>query len=185
MIADDLRALAYPIEQLDLLEGNPRLGDVEAVRRSYERFGQQKPIVARHDGERGVVIAGNHQLRAARLLGWDEIAVVWADGLSDDEARAFSLADNRTAELGGYDDDLLAEMLSYVADDVDLLAATGWSEKDIEKLVGVPEGKPAGDQSDELSDVFQVVITCRDETHQLATIEALTADGYEVKALVA
>ena len=53
-----------------------------------------------------VVIAGNHQLAAARKLGWDQIAVLYVE---DDEltAKAFALADNRTADLGTYDDDLL------------------------------------------------------------------------------
>ena len=66
MIAPDLQSLAQPIDTLHLLDGNPRRGNVDAVARSYERFGQRKPIVARRDG---TVIAGNHQLLAARSLG--------------------------------------------------------------------------------------------------------------------
>lgn len=96
MIHADLVPLAVPLDILESLPGNPRRGDVAAVVRSYAEFGQRKPIVARRRGG-GVVIAGNHQLAAARELGWDEIAVVWVD---DDEvrAKAFALADNRTAE---------------------------------------------------------------------------------------
>lgn len=143
-IATDLLALTFPVDQLRELEGNPRKGDIDAVARSYSRFGQTKPIVARHnDDGTGTVIAGNHQLKAARKLGWSEIAVVWRDDLTDDEARGLALADNRTADLGSYDDDLLAELLSYVADDEDLLAATGYDQAAIEKLVGVPD-VPAG-----------------------------------------
>jgi ParB-like chromosome segregation protein Spo0J len=91
-----LQSLAINIDKLSFLEGNPRQGDIEAVAKSYKQFGQRKPIVATTDH---VVIAGNHQLAAARQLGWDEIAVVITD---DDEltAKAFALADNRTAELG-------------------------------------------------------------------------------------
>ena len=130
-IADDLTTLAYPIEKLKHLDGNPRKGNVEAVKKSYEKFGQRKPIVATKDGE---VISGNHQLAAARELGWHKIAVVFTD---DDEltAKAFALADNRTADLGTYDDDLLADMLGSVSSDLELLEATSFDEKDLLALV--------------------------------------------------
>lgn len=130
-IADDLTTLAYPIEKLKHLDGNPRKGNVEAVKKSYEKFGQRKPIVATKDGE---VISGNHQLAAARELGWNKIAVVFTD---DDEltAKAFALADNRTADLGTYDDDLLADMLGSVSSDLELLEATSFDEKDLMALI--------------------------------------------------
>jgi 16S rRNA G966 N2-methylase RsmD len=132
MIHDDLKHLARPVDDLKLLPGNPRKGDVEAVKRSYERFGQRKPIVALPDG---TVIAGNHQLLAARALGWEEIAVVTSD---DDEqtAKAFALADNRTSDLGHYDNEALAELLADVAVDPELLLATGYTDADLEALIG-------------------------------------------------
>lgn len=122
MIAESLTPLATPVERLHLLEGNPRKGDVAAVGRSLKAFGQRKPIVANRDG---TVIAGNHTLQAAISLGWTEVAVVFVD---DDSAtaKAFALADNRTAELGGYDDDALIAYIREVQDsDTDLLEATG------------------------------------------------------------
>ena len=130
-IADDLTTLAYPIEKLKHLNGNPRKGNVEAVKKSYKKFGQRKPIVATKDGE---VISGNHQLAAAKELGWNKIAVVFTN---DDEltAKAFALADNRTADLGTYDDDLLADMLGSVSSDLELLEATSFDEKDLMALV--------------------------------------------------
>ena len=130
-IADDLTTLAYPINKLKHLNGNPRKGNVEAVKKSYKKFGQRKPIVATKDGE---VISGNHQLAAAKDLGWNKIAVVFTD---DDEltAKAFALADNRTADLGSYDDDLLADMLGSVSSDLELLEATSFDEKDLIALV--------------------------------------------------
>lgn len=72
-IVENLLPLATPIGQLRLLEGNPRVGDVDAVAASLARFGQRKPVVAKADG---TVIAGNHTLQAARRLGWSHIAVV-------------------------------------------------------------------------------------------------------------
>jgi site-specific DNA-methyltransferase (adenine-specific) len=134
-IHDSLLSLSVDINKLSFLEKNPRQGDIEAVAKSYEQFGQRKPIVATKDN---VVIAGNHQLAAARSLGWDSIAVLYVD---DDEitAKAFALADNRTAELGTYDDDLLADLLSEVSSVPELMDSTGFSEDDLFDLIGFEE----------------------------------------------
>jgi len=141
MIAPDLIPLAVPITNLTPMAGNPRKGDVEAVKRSYEKFGQRKPIVARrlkiadNGFWSGTVTAGNHQLEAARSLGWKEIAVVFIDE-DENTAKAFSLADNRTHDLGTYDNDelnlLLKEMEAF---DADLFAATGYNSNDIDVVL--------------------------------------------------
>jgi site-specific DNA-methyltransferase (adenine-specific) len=138
MIQKDLLQLACPISQLSLLPGNPRRGDVDAVKASLERFGQRKPIVVRKSDR--VVIAGNHTLQAAQALGWSEIAVVWVD---DDDAmsKAFALADNRTAELGDYDEEALAALIGEVgALDPELLEATGWDSKSVSDLLDGMQG---------------------------------------------
>jgi len=138
MIVEQLQGLAHPLKKLKLLPGNPRKGDVEAVKRSYERFGQRKPIVARPDG---TVIAGNHQFLAAKALGWDEMAVVFVDD-DDQTAKAFALADNRTSDLGSYDSEALAELLADVAVDPELLLATGYTQADLDALIGEIEELP-------------------------------------------
>jgi hypothetical protein len=150
MIQNDLRGLACPIDDLNLLPGNPRRGNVEAVARSLDAFGQRKPVVARRSDR--VVIAGNHTLQAARSLGWSDIAVVWVD---DDEttSKAFALADNRTAELGDYDEALLAELIGEVGSvDPELLVASGWSEDAVRELVASlePEVLPMVGDPDEV-----------------------------------
>jgi len=145
VILPDLAALAVDVTRLSLLPGNPRVGDVDAVAASLAAFGQRKPIVARRDG---TVVAGNHTLQAAQYLGWSEIAVVWVDD-DDTTAAAFALADNRTAELGSYDDQALAALIAEVqAADEDLLAATGWSGNDLSELlsrIGGDELPPGGE----------------------------------------
>ena len=131
-IADQLTPLAVPIDSLTPLPDNPRRGDVAAVAKSLERFGQRKPIVVSADG---TIIAGNHTHAAAVSLGWSEIAVVRVD---DDAvtAKAFALADNRTGDLGGYDDEALLAALYEVRDDAGLLDAAGYSVADIDALLG-------------------------------------------------
>lgn len=139
MIAEPLRPLARPITEFRLLEGNPRRGDVESVKRSLRRFGQRKPIVVREDG---TVEAGNTTLKAALELGWTEIAVA-AFGDDDATAKAFALADNRTSELGAFDLAALAAMAVEVqAADPELLEAASYTEADLNALLAgqkVPE----------------------------------------------
>ena len=171
-IHKSLVSLAVDIEKLTYLENNPRNGDVDAVAKSYNQFGQRKPIVATNDY---VVIAGNHQLAAARQLGWDKIAVVITE---DDEitAKAFALTDNRTAELGSYDDDLLADLLSEVSSVPELMDSTGFSEDDLFDLIGFDD-EPEEEQEIEvpiqpktkLGDMYKLgnhYLLCGDATKQ-------------------
>lgn len=122
-IAADLRALAWPIDALQLAPDNARAhadADVYAVAESLRVHGQQKPLVAKrhYRGLSNVVIAGNGTLAAARRLGWSHVAVTWFGG-TDDEAREFAIRDNRVAELSAWDAGQLAEL---AADGVDLLS---------------------------------------------------------------
>jgi len=130
-IAPQLRALVIPLDCVELHPQNPRLGDVAAVAASLRRFGQQKPIVVQRTT--GYVVAGNHVVRAALSLGWTEIAANVED-LDDAEAIAFMLADNRTADLGGYDDTLLAAILAEQQAE-DNLAATGYDADAVAALL--------------------------------------------------
>jgi DNA modification methylase len=146
VIAPALQALVVPINSVELHPRNPRLGDVEAIAASLRRFGQQKPIVVQ--AATGYCIAGNHLLRAARSLGWAEIAASFVD-LDDANAVGYMLSDNHSADLGGYDDGLLAAILAEEAA-ADNLAATGYDADDVATLLaaaglgerGDPEAVP-------------------------------------------
>lgn len=88
--------------------------NIEAIKGSLTQFGQRKPIVI---GSGNVVIAGNGTLAAAKSLGWDEIDVVRVpDDWSADQAKAFALADNRTAELATWDEQILAAQVLELAE---------------------------------------------------------------------
>jgi site-specific DNA-methyltransferase (adenine-specific) len=133
MIIESLKSLAAPIDSLQGLPGNPRIGDVDAVAKSLEQFGQRKPIVVRKDD--GTIIAGNHTWQAAKKLGWTEIAVAYV-GDDDITAQAYALADNRTAELGSYDEQALKDLIDKVAAvDPDLVRTSGWSDDAVKELV--------------------------------------------------
>jgi len=107
--------------------------NLEAIKGSLARFGQQKPIVV---GADGVVIAGNGTLAAAQSLGWSMIDIVRSP-LTGSEATAYAIADNRTAELAEWDEGALAQQLAALSiEDEELAAATGFDQRDIEKMGG-------------------------------------------------
>lgn len=128
-IHPSIEHLAVPLDQLVLLPGNPRIGNIEAIAASYNEFGQVRPIVVRpNDDGSSTIIAGNHQFQAAQRLGWTHIAVVPMDA-DDVRAMAFAVADNRTNELGHTDDGLLHDALGDIIDEYgDLLEGLEWDE---------------------------------------------------------
>jgi DNA modification methylase len=118
--------------------------NLKAIRDSLDVFGQQKPIVV---DSRGVVIAGNGTLEAARELGWDEIDVAVTD-LDPAHAQAFGIADNRTAELAEWDTDVLGQLLEGMDSDLaDIL-----SIDDLE----LPDSIDGGEQVEGLTDPDEV-----------------------------
>jgi site-specific DNA-methyltransferase (adenine-specific) len=82
--------------------------NLEAIKGSLSQFGQRKPIVVQGQ----VVIAGNGTLEAARQLGWEEISIVQVpEDWTPEQAKAFALADNRSAELAKWDMQILNAQL--------------------------------------------------------------------------
>lgn len=91
---------------------NPRKNDpaVPAVIRSIESFGFKVPLVV---DEKNVIVCGHTRYKAAIKMGLDSVPCIKACDLTSEQIRAFRLADNKVAELAGWDDDLLdEEMLS-------------------------------------------------------------------------
>lgn len=94
------------VEDLIPYENNPRRNDeaVEKVAASIREFGFKVPIIIDKDN---VIVAGHTRLKAAELLGLDKVPVIRADDLSEEQVRAFRLADNKTGELASWDFELL------------------------------------------------------------------------------
>jgi len=144
---------------ISILKGyhqNPRLGDVYAIAKSLEVNGQYKPIVVnRKDNS---ILAGNHTWRAARSLGWTQIAVSWVD-VDEHEARKIVLADNRTSDSSAYDDSKLLELLSSLPD----LEGTGFTSVDIDQLQALMSGMgeftaPEGERTGKIGDGIRICV---------------------------
>lgn len=103
---DKLKIVYKKIDDLTPYENNPRLNDgaVDAVAKSIEEFGFKVPIVIDKDG---VIVAGHTRLKAAKQLAINEVPCIIADDLSDEELKAFRLADNKVSELAEWDFDKL------------------------------------------------------------------------------
>ena len=132
-----------PVGELTRFPGNPRRGDVAAIRSSLRRHGQYRSLVVRDTGTGLVVLAGNHTLDALTAEGSGS-ARCEVLTCTDDEARRINLADNRLAELGGYEDADLAALLGSLDGD---FSGTGWAQEDLDALLGEPE-PPDGDPDD-------------------------------------
>lgn len=134
--------------------------NLETIVASLRRFGQQKPIVV---DASGVVRAGNGTLEAAKYLGWEKIDAV-KTGLNGSEATAYAIADNRTAELAEWDDDVLAATLQgLVTDDAALLDAAGFDENELAKLLKemTPDDTEPESSSEEIDvDEFEMQCKC-------------------------
>ena len=96
-------------------EKNPRKNDeaVEKVAASIREFGFKVPIVIDKDN---VIVAGHTRLKAAEAAGMDEVPCIVADDLTDEQIKAFRLADNKTAEFASWDFDLLTGELQDITD---------------------------------------------------------------------
>jgi DNA modification methylase len=126
------------LESLSSATRNPRTHSPRQIRQlaeSIRRFGFINPILV---DDSGSILAGHGRLAAAHLLGLTDVPTICITHLSAAEQRAYLLADNRLAELAGWDRELLAIELAELSD-LDLgfdLTITGFATAEIDLLIG-------------------------------------------------
>ena len=133
----DLQVERRPIGALALRRNNPRTHSAKQIAQiaaSIEAFGFTTPILI---DKTNTVVAGHGRLRAARKLGLETVPTIRLDHLRPEQARALVLADNRLAELSGWDRDLLAiEFQELEALDLDFdLEITGFETAEIDLMI--------------------------------------------------
>ncbi|MBI5763656.1 MAG: ParB N-terminal domain-containing protein [Planctomycetes bacterium] len=127
-----------PIDQVIPYDRNPRQNEsaVDAVVRSITDFGFRQPIVV---DTNGVIVVGHTRLKAAQKLGLSEVPVHVAHELTPEQAKAYRIADNQTANLATWDLELLkTELTDLKALDVDL-NSLGFSDVDLSRLMATDE----------------------------------------------
>ena len=110
-------------------ENNPRKNDdaVKYVAESIKHFGFKVPIIIDRSN---IIVAGHTRYKAAKKVGLSVIPCVVADDLSNEQIKAFRLADNKVAEKAGWDFDLLSDELGDLFD-FDM-SVFGFDEKEID-----------------------------------------------------
>lgn len=174
-VAPTLAELVVPIESVRAYERNPRRGDLPAIKRSLEVNGQYRPVVVnRRTGE---VLAGNHTWLAAVELGWEGIAATFVD-VDEEQAKRIVLADNRTAQLGGFDDRELAELLASLPE----LDGTGFGSEDVAVLLASLEPSRRGDDTEPMAPP-EAPRTRPGELYQLGEHRLLCGDATDAGAV--
>lgn len=148
-----------PIDSLRPHPRNPRRGVIPEIQESLRRFGQQRTVLALPDG---TLVAGHHVWRAAREEGWTHIAVDHSD-LTDREVDAYLLADNRLSELGTFDDELLAALLS----EQDSLLGTGYDDDYQRQLTAALNRTDRRDQQDVIPPAPETPVSRPGEVYRL------------------
>ena len=103
------------IDEVIPYENNPRKNDeaVDYVAKSIKEFGFKVPIII---DKNNVIVTGHTRLKAAKKLQLKEVPVIMADDLTEEQIKAFRLADNKVSEFAEWDDDLL----KFELDDIDI-----------------------------------------------------------------
>lgn len=148
-----LQVEIQPLEALTRNGRNPRVHAKRQIRQianSIEAFGFNVPVLV--DGQNRV-IAGHGRLQACELLGWTEVPTIRLDHLSEAQARAYLVVDNRLTDCSAWDERLLGETfkeLSALELDLDL-ETTGFEMGEIDLLIeGLEEAVQGDDPADEV-----------------------------------
>jgi ParB-like chromosome segregation protein Spo0J len=162
---------------------NAKTHSVEQVAQiagSIKAFGFNNPVLI---DERGEIIAGHGRVLAAHELRMKTVPCIVLSHLSKAQKRAYRLADNRIAENGGWDDQLLKIELTAIQSsglELDL----GFSEKELARALG--EADEQQDTAPQLGDGMQyrVVVDCTGETQQASLLAELEARGLTCRPLI-
>lgn len=163
------------IKDIKPYEKNPRKNDsaVEAVANSIEQFGFKVPVVIDKDN---VIVCGHTRYKAAKKLGLDTVPCVVADDLTEEQIKAYRLADNKVSELAEWDIDLLGDELDGIFD-IDMgdfgFDMTEEQETQTER----------DDLSDKVGETYEVIIECNNEEQQEQIYNKLIGDGYSCRVL--
>lgn len=103
------------IDDIVPYENNPRhnADAIEPVKESIRQFGFRVPMIL---DKENVIVAGHTRYEAAQALGMTEVPVIYADDLSEEQVRAFRIADNKTADFSMWDNKKLLEELEGLED---------------------------------------------------------------------
>jgi hypothetical protein len=168
------KIVMLPVSEVRPYEKNPRKNAdaVKFVKASIEQFGFKVPIIV--DSNR-VIVCGHTRLLAAKSLGMSEVPCIMADDLTEDQIRAFRIADNKVGEFAEWDMDLLGEELDELAEISDIDMGDFGFDDNLDNM-GDEEEK-----GENLSETFQIIVECENEIEQQEIFEKLSGEGYKCR----
>ena len=166
-----LQIIEKSITEIKPYEKNPRKNDeaVEYVANSIKEFGFKVPIVI---DKNNVIVAGHTRYKAAQELGLEKLPCIIADDLTEEQVKAFRLADNKVGELAEWDFDLLDEELDGIFD-IDM--------SDFGFDIDSGETEQSDRKEVDFEETISVVIDCENEEEAEEIFEKLQYEGYECR----
>lgn len=172
------------ISEIKPYEKNPRKNDeaVKYVAESIKEFGFKVPIVI---DDENVIVAGHTRWKAAKKLGLSEVPCIVADDLTEEQIKAFRLADNKVAEKAEWDFDLLSMELDDIVDlDMEVFGFEDVLEEDEAEVVEDEfEAELPEEPKAKLGDIYQLGrhrLMCGDSTKDVDIL----LDGAEIELLM-
>jgi site-specific DNA-methyltransferase (adenine-specific) len=155
--------------ELTPYEKNARKNDatVPYLVNSIKRFGFRVPLVI---DAKGVVVCGHTRLKAALNMGMKKVPCVVADDLTKAEVKAFRLADNKIAEMSGWDFEALDLELEELKIDFD--------GDMIDFGFGENSDETERDNDKKVKENFEIIVECMDERDMQEKYEDLLGRGY-------
>lgn len=134
-MSEKLKIVYRPLQELSPYAHNARTHSTEQVAQlveSIKQFGWTNPVLI---DEKGEIIAGHGRVMAAEMLKMDSVPVIVLSGLTDEQKKAYRLADNRLPMNAGWDEDLLRmELSDLINADFDV-SLTGFGPTEIDELL--------------------------------------------------
>lgn len=150
---------------------------VKQIAASIREFGFTNPILI---DEEQTIIAGHGRVMAAEVLSMSTVPCIRLSGLSEAQRKAYVIADNKLALNAGWDIDALSIEINQLADldfNLDILGF------DIQELASILDGEKEGTEPKEesYSEIFNIVIECKDEEEQEKIFNRLDTEGYKCR----
>lgn len=170
-----------PLSELQEAARNPRTHtkkQISQIARSIERFGFINPILI--DGQKKIV-AGHGRLAAAKLLGLTEVPTIVLTHLSTEELRLYALADNRLAELAGWDNNLLAiefEELCHIVPNLEI-EVSGFDLPAIDLMIQERGREPDPEDSMGLEGDNRLVVSVTGDIWNVGTHKIICGDSLQ------
>lgn len=176
--------LSLPVEDLKPFARNARTHSdkqIECLAHSMQAFGFINPVLVDLNN---VIIAGHGRVTAARRVGLSHVPAARIEGLTADQLRAYRLADNRLAELAGWDQQILAIELQHLMEvDLDFNIETiGWNMPEIEIMLDGMQKDEGKDTADDIPEMGKTAVSRQGDLWLLGPHRILCGSALDPKA---